>query len=153
MKHPKDVVKSVQALVDENHHLLKNIELLYKEKTRSIKADLLQKIKTENGVNFIAEKIDLNNADAVKDLMFQIKGERDNLFMVIGAELNGKATLSVMLSDNVMKEKNLNATQIIKEIAKEINGGGGGQPFYATAGGTNVDGLTAALAKAKNFLN
>ena len=98
-------------------------------------------------------KIDLNSADAIKNLSFELKGQIENLFLVLGAIVEGKPSLTVMLSDNLVKEKNLHAGNIVKELAKEINGGGGGQPFYATAGGTNADGLSKAIEGAKKFLS
>jgi alanyl-tRNA synthetase len=104
-----------------------------------------------NGLNFISAKVELNSADAIKDLAFEIREKVDNLFLIIGAEVNGKASLSLMLSDNLVKDKKLNASMIIRELSKEIQGGGGGQPFFATSGGTNIGGITKALEKAKSF--
>ena len=73
--------------------------------------------------------------------------------MILGAEVKGKPTLSIVISDNLVKDKNLNAGTIVRELGKEIQGGGGGQAFYATAGGTNSLGIQKALEKAKNYLN
>ncbi len=106
-----------------------------------------------NGINFIAEKIDLDSADAIKDLSFELRNQVDNLFMVLGAEVKGKPSLSLIISDNLVADKKLNAGTIIRELGKEIQGGGGGQPFYATAGGTNSQGIAKALEKAKSYLN
>ena len=88
----------------------------------------------------------------MKDLSFACKNEVDNLLMVLGAENNGKANLSVAISEDLTQRKGFNAGQIIREIAKEIKGGGGGQAFFATAGGKNPDGLQNALMKTKNLL-
>ena len=104
-------------------------------------------------MNFIAEKIELDSAEAIKNLSFDLKSKTENLFLVLGATVNGKPSLTVMISDNLAKEKNLHAGNIVKELAKEINGGGGGQPFYATAGGTNADGLSKAIEAARKFLS
>jgi len=106
-----------------------------------------------NGVNFLASKIELDSTDAIKDLAFQMRSEVENLFMVLGAEINGKPNLTVVVSENLVKEKGMNAGNIIRDLAKEIQGGGGGQPFYATAGGKNVAGLGSALDKAKTFID
>jgi len=81
-----------------------------------------------------------------------MRSEIDNLFMVLGAEINGKPNLTVVVSENLVKDKGLNAGQIIRDLAKEIQGGGGGQPFYATAGGKNIAGISVALEKAKSFI-
>jgi len=89
----------------------------------------------------------------LRDIAYQVKAQVENLFLVLGTEINGKAHLAVMVSENLVKEKNLHAGDIVKEIAKEINGGGGGQPFYATAGGTKPEGINNALKKAENLLN
>jgi alanyl-tRNA synthetase len=151
LKSPKDILKSVQQLLDEKSAVEKQLELLLREKVKMIKADLIGKVEQLNGLNFISAKVELNSADAIKDLAFEIREKVDNLFLIIGAEVNGKASLSLMLSDNLVKDKKLNASMIIRELSKEIQGGGGGQPFFATSGGTNIGGITKALEKAKSF--
>ena len=152
LKNPKDVVKGLQDLMDENVDLNQKINLLLNDKVKFIKAELILKIQKANGLNFIAEKIDLPSSEAIKNLCFELKGQIENLFLVLGAEVEGKPNLSVMLSENLVKEKNLNASNIVRELAKEIQGGGGGQPFYATAGGKDASGIQKALDKAKTFL-
>lgn len=153
LKNPKDIVKSVQSLIEENSALQKQMEQMLREKAKGLKSELMTKKQTVNGINFIAEKIELNSADAIKDLSFELRNQIDNLFMVLAAEVNGKPSLSLIISENLVKDKNLNASTIIRELGKEIQGGGGGQPFYATAGGTNSQGIANALEKAKTFLN
>ncbi|HEX8517344.1 MAG TPA: alanine--tRNA ligase [Bacteroidia bacterium] len=153
LKNPKDVLKSVQGLMEENSALQKQIDQMLREKAKGLKSELLNKKQSINGINFIAERIELDSADAIKDLSFELRSQVDNLFMVLGAEVKGKPSLSLIISDNLVKEKNMNAGTIIRELGKEIQGGGGGQPFYATAGGTNSQGIAKALEKAKTFLN
>ena len=153
LKNPKDVLKSIKQLLDANTDLQKQIESLLIEKSNNFKKDLIKNVQQVNGVNFISAKIDLDSAEAIKNLMFDTRSQIDNLFMVIGAEVSGKPSVSIIISDNLVAEKNLNAGKIIREIAKEINGGGGGQAFYANAGGTNLQGIENALVKAKSFLN
>lgn len=153
LKHPKDTIKTVENVLLQNNMLMKEVEQLYKEKSASIKRQLLTQVEVIDDVNVIAQKIDLNDSAFVKDLAFQLKGQMDNLFLVLGTEIKGKPNLTVVISENLVKEKSLNAGNIIREAAKEIKGGGGGQPFYATAGGTNKEGLDAAIAKAKSMLN
>ncbi|MGB3946360.1 MAG: alanine--tRNA ligase [Bacteroidia bacterium] len=153
LKNPKDVVKGLQSVLDQNAELQKQVEQMLREKAKTIKTNLLTKQQTINGINFIAEHIELDSADAIKNLSFDLRNQVDNLFMVLGAEVNGKPSLSVIISDNLVKDKNLNAGTIVRELGKEIQGGGGGAAFYATAGGTNAQGLLKALEKAKSYLN
>jgi alanyl-tRNA synthetase len=94
----------------------------------------------------------LPNADAIKNLAYQLKDIVSDLFLVLAAEIDGKPSLTVMIAENLVKEKSLNAGAIVRELAKEIKGGGGGQPFFATAGGSDVSGLDKALEKAKSFV-
>ncbi|MBK7887439.1 MAG: alanine--tRNA ligase [Bacteroidetes bacterium] len=152
VKNPKDVVKGVEALLEENESLRKQLDILQLEKSRQVKAELLKKIVENGGVNMIVEQVDLN-ADAIKNISFELKQQVDHLFCVLGSNVDGKPHLSVIISDSVVADKSLNATQIIRTLAKEIQGGGGGQPFYATAGGKNPEGLTKALEGAKNIFS
>jgi alanyl-tRNA synthetase len=149
LNNPKDVVQRVQQLVDENTALQKKLDEFTNAKAQAIKNNLLTKVKAVNGINVIAEKIELDNADAIKNISFELKNQLENLFFITGAEIDGKAHLSLIISDNLVTEKKLDATKIIRELAKEIQGGGGGQSFYATAGGKNPGGLEAAIEKAK----
>ncbi len=118
-----------------------------------VKEELLSNIQEVNGVNLVAQKIDLDDSSAIKDLAFQLKSQVENLFLVLGAEVNGKPNLTIVVSEELAKAKDLHAGNIIREAAKEMRGGGGGQPFFATAGGSYVDGIEAAIEKAKSFLN
>ncbi len=152
-KNPKNVVESVKSLFEEVTKLNKHIEELTKEQAQAIKKHLKAQVQKVNEVNFIGYKVGLNSAAAIKDLAFQLKNEMDNLVLIIGAEINEKANLSVMISESLVKEKGWNAAQIIREVAKEIQGGGGGQPFYATAGGKNPDGINAAIEKVKELIS
>ncbi|QIA09587.1 alanine--tRNA ligase [Draconibacterium halophilum] len=152
LKGSKDILGSVTTLLQQNTELSKQIDVFQQESLKMTKANLKSKVLNENGVNIIADKILIDNAGLVKDLAFQLKGEIDDLFLVIGADINGKPNLTVMISDNIVADKGLNAGQIVREAGKEIKGGGGGQPFYATAGGKDVDGLQAAIEKALSFL-
>ena len=143
----------IEGLNNVRRELQKQEEDQSKEQAKAIKEILHGKVEVINGINVIAQKIELNDSAAIKDLVFQLKGEINNLYLVLGAEVNGKPNLTIALSDNLQKDKNLHAGNIIREAAKEMQGGGGGQPFYATAGGNNVAGIDAAIAKALSFLN
>lgn len=152
VKNPKDVVKGVETLLEENEALRKQLEAFQLEKSRQVKAELLKKIVESGGVSMIVEQVDLN-ADAIKNVSFELKQQVKNLFCFLGSSIDGKPHLSLMLSDNLVADKGLNATTIIRNLAKEIQGGGGGQPFYATAGGKNPEGLSKALEGAKNIFS
>lgn len=151
LNNAQEPVKALQNLQDENASLKKQIEQLLKDKAKNLKGDLKNEITELNGVNFIAKKVDLD-ASGIKDLCFELGGEVDNLFALFGADNNGKALLSCYISKNLVAEKDLNAGQIVRELGKHIQGGGGGQPFFATAGGKNPAGIEEALEAAKNYL-
>jgi alanyl-tRNA synthetase len=144
----KDVLKSIQDLQSKNLELTKQLEKLNKEKANRLKKELNAKFVDQNGVRLLVEQVDLEAAE-IKDMVFQWRAEMPNALIVIGSESGGKPLLTVGMSDALVSEKGLNASAMIRELAKEINGGGGGQPFFATAGGSNASGLTAALNKAK----
>ncbi|MFO0478016.1 MAG: alanine--tRNA ligase [Bacteroidota bacterium] len=151
LKNNKDVVKSLSNVISENADLQKQLQLLLKEKAQEIKKQLLEKIENKNGINLIVEKIIFNSADEIKNILFEIRNQIQNCVCVLAAEVNGKPSISVIIDDELVKSKKLNAGSIVKELAKEINGGGGGQDFYAQAGGTKLEGLNAVLLKAKNL--
>lgn len=153
LKGSKDVLGTIRNLLAENVELKKQIEAFQKENAKQVKEGLKQNMREVNGVNLIAGKVALDNPALIKDLAFQLKGEVENLFLVLGAEINGKPQLTVMISDNLVQEKGWNAGAIVREAGKEIKGGGGGQPFYATAGGKDVQGLQKAIDKAVSYLN
>ena len=148
----KDLKKSIEQLVADKAELLKKLEVFENEKTALLKGNLKSEIRNSNGVNTLITKVDISSAEQLKNLSFQLKTEVENLFCVLGCELNGKPMLSVIISDNLVADKKLHAGNIVKDLAKEIQGGGGGQPFYATAGGNNLNGLQAALEKAKTII-
>ena len=152
LDNPKDIVKKAEKLRDENNELRKQVEKLEKEKNQQQKQKLLESQKQINGINVITGKLEVSSADALKEISFKLKNEVNNLFLVLGAEIDGKANLSVTISDNLVKEKNLDANKIIKDLAGELQGGGGGQAFFATAGGKNPDGIDTAIKKAISYI-
>ncbi len=152
LNNPKDFVAALGKVLDENGALKKEIEKSITEKSLALKSDLEAKIQQVGDINFLATIVDLPNAEAVKTLAYAIKGGVDNLFLVIGAEFDGKPSLTVVISDELAKEKGLNAGHIVRDLAKDIQGGGGGQPFYATAGGKHAAGLKIAIERAKEFI-
>jgi alanyl-tRNA synthetase len=152
LKQPKDLLKTVESLVNDNSKLQKEIEALQAQKTQELKDDLLHRIKQVNDTNVIAERVHVASAHVMKNLAFQLKQQVDNLYLVLAADIQGKPLITLMISENLVKQKNLDAGNIIKELAKEINGGGGGQPFYATAGGKNPDGIENVLKKSLSYI-
>jgi len=153
MNNPKDFVSSIGKLIEDNSDLRKAVENSIRERSLALMSDLTSKVENINGVNFLAVEVDLPNADAVKTLAYALKGAVENVFIVIGADFDGKPSLTVAISDELAKEKGWNAGAIVKDLAKDIQGGGGGQPFFATAGGKLSAGLVKAIARAKDFVN
>ncbi|MBQ5574486.1 MAG: alanine--tRNA ligase, partial [Bacteroidales bacterium] len=147
-----DALKNVQALIDDNAALRKQIDAHQHEKHTTLRDAHAAKAQEINGVKVIAEIVKVGNKDLLKDLSFQLRQQLGKSYIVLGAEFDGKPLISVIIADDLVKERALNAGAIVKEAGKEINGGGGGQPFYATAGGKNAAGLQAAVDKAKAML-
>ena len=141
-----DLGGTIRKYIEENAGLKKQVEEFMKEKEAQLKEKLLQSVKEVNGVKLIKFCAPLP-AETVKNIAFQLRGQiTENLFFVAGTEFEGKPMLTVMLSDNLVAN-GLKAGALVKEAAKLILGGGGGQPHFATAGGKNPDGLNAAVDK------
>lgn len=152
LKSNHGLVEAINLLMEENQQLRKKIEQFDKEQLKHIKNDLRSRIQPMNGVNLICERVDLPDAAQIKDLAYQIKGETENLYLVIGSIIQGKPILTVMISESLIASHGLHAGNIIRDSAKEIQGGGGGQPFFATAGGKDASGIDKAMAKAVEAL-
>ncbi|GJM61706.1 alanine--tRNA ligase [Persicobacter diffluens] len=152
LKNPKDAVKAIDALMKERAALAKEIEGLHAEKAQALKGDLKNAVVEKDGVNVIIKKVSIPAADQLKNLCFQMKNETENLFMVLAADVAGKPQVAVVVSENLIEAKELHAGKLVKELAKEIKGGGGGQPFFATAGGKDINGLDAVVAKASEII-
>ena len=153
LKNPKDLAKSVASLQDENRALKKQIEQLMNEQANALKKDLLQQFKEKENYKLLAAKLPLTDGTTIKNLAYQIEKETSRVVIVFGAEVNGKPQLTVVISKELTESnKDLHAGNIIRELAKSIKGGGGGQPFFATAGGKDVSGLDAAIEKAGEML-
>ncbi|GEO06797.1 alanine--tRNA ligase [Adhaeribacter aerolatus] len=147
------LTKNVERLLEENNLLKKQLEQFELKQLASQKYTLISQAKKIDQISLIAEKADVSSADYLKKLAYDIRNVvPENLVLVLTAEIDGKPQLAVMLSDNLVADKSLNAVALVKELAKEIKGGGGGQPFYATAGGKDVSGLAAIPAKAEELI-
>jgi len=151
LKGPTDLIKAVENLLDERNTLQKKITAMENEKLQDIKAGLISRMKTHKTFNLIVEKVHVPSTDSLKQLSYELKDQVENLIAVFGTEIAGKPQLSVYIAENIVNETGLNAGKIVKELAREIRGGGGGQPFFATAGGSDASGLDAALEKAKDL--
>ncbi|MEO9512648.1 MAG: alanine--tRNA ligase [Flavobacteriaceae bacterium] len=151
LNNAQDPVKAVVGLQEENSTLKKQVEQLLKDKAKGLKNDLISELEEINNIQFLAKKVDLDAA-GIKDLAFEIGGQFSNLFLLLAAEKEGKALLSCYISKELVSEKALNAGTIVRELGKHIQGGGGGQPFFATAGGKNPEGIQDALTAVTKYI-
>ncbi|NHF61414.1 alanine--tRNA ligase [Flavobacteriaceae bacterium TP-CH-4] len=151
LNNAQDPLKAVEALQEENTRLKKEVEHLLKEKAKGLKRELITELEAFDGVQFLAKKVELDAA-GIKDLCFEMGNQRNDLFLLFATEQNGKALLSCYISKEVVASKNLHAGTIVRELGKYIQGGGGGQPFFATAGGKNPAGIKEALEKSRSYI-
>ena len=151
LKHPQNIQKTLLDLIEKNNELTKSLEQFQREKSKATKAVLSTKIRAEHGIQFLGEIVDLDS-DSVKDILFQLKSEMDNFVGVIGNKDGAKCTLSLIISENLVKDKGWDASKLIRSAAQHIQGGGGGQNFFATAGGKLPSGLSLAISEIKLLL-
>ena len=147
LKHPDNLIEAVNQLQQKNLELQKQLDVFNRHKLKEIKNGLLEKTYELNGINFIYKNLDISS-DEMKQIAFEIKSEIENFVLILTSINNNKPLISLMISDELVKNRNWNAGQIIRELAKEIKGGGGGQAFFATAGGSDMDGLENVKIKA-----
>jgi alanyl-tRNA synthetase len=151
LKNPKDLLKSVEDLMARNNQLQKEVEQLTREKAGQLKIQLTTKVEKLGDVSFLASIVDLD-ANSVKDLLYQMKQEHPNFVAVIGNKEGEKCGLSLMISESLVEANQWNAAQWIREVSTHIQGGGGGQAFFATAGGKRSEGLQTAIDQIKTKL-
>ena len=151
LKNPQDTLKAVVSLQDENAKLKKQLEQLLRDKAKNLKGELATELQEINGVQFLAKQVGLD-ATGAKDLAYELGTLGTNLFIVLATADAGKPMLTCYVSKELVASKGLNAGQVVRELGKYIQGGGGGQPFFATAGGKNEAGIPEALAKAVEFV-
>jgi alanyl-tRNA synthetase len=151
LNNAQEPVKALQSLQGENVELKKQIESLLKDKAKNVKGELKNQLEDINGVLFLAKKLDLD-ASGLKDVAFDLGSQFDNLFLLFASEKEGKAFLTCYISKELVASKDLNAGKVVRELGKHIQGGGGGQPFFATAGGKHPAGIDVALKNAKSYL-
>jgi alanyl-tRNA synthetase len=151
LKNTGDPVSSIKKMQEEIAGLKKEIAHLQKSQAKGLVSELEGKLESVNDMQFLAAKLDLDTK-AIKDLLFELGKKHTDLFMVVANESEGKATISCYISKDLVKSKNLHAGTVVRELAKHIQGGGGGQPFFATAGGKNPAGIQEALKAAESYL-
>lgn len=151
LNNAKNPVKSVSDLQEENTDLKKQIEGLLKDKAKKVVAELKSELTEINGIKFLSKELDLD-ATGIKDVSFELGKRYKNLFVLFASQQNGKAILSCYISKEIVETKKLDAGKVVRELGKYIQGGGGGQAFFATAGGKNPDGIKDALEKAKDYI-
>lgn len=152
LNNAEDPVASIERILADNNQLQKQLQGLLKDKAKNMKQELKNDLQDIGGVQFMAREVELD-AGGMKDLAFELGGEVDNLFLVLGGAANGKALLTCYVSKSLAEAGKLNAGQIVRELGKHIQGGGGGQPFFATAGGKNPEGIQQALEAARTYLD
>jgi len=150
--NPQDLMKVIEGTVREKNQLSKELEKIQFEQAGNIKQDLIKNADKSTGITEIIDEVTLPNADALKKISFELKNQIDDLFMVLAADIGGKPQIAIMISDDLVSKYKLNAGNMVRELAKEINGGGGGQPFFATAGGKDIQGLKKVVPKAKELI-
>ncbi len=153
LKNPKDLSKAIKNIVSENAELKKRLEKLEARQLEIVRNELIQKAVQLNGITFIGEIVEVENADALKKLCFDLKNKLSNYAVVLASNIDGKAQVAILLDENLAASKNLEAPKIIKEhIAPLIKGGGGGQKTLATAGGQDASNLKLVIEKVKSLL-
>jgi alanyl-tRNA synthetase len=153
LKHPKDPVKAISSLQEEVKNLQKETEQLIAAQANALKKNLLAKAEKVNGITLLTARLPIQDSAALKNLAYQLDAELENAVIVFGAEVKGKPQLLVAINKSLTESNSaLHAGQLIRELAKEIKGGGGGQPFFATAGGKDAGGLDRALEKAREMV-
>lgn len=152
LKNPKDIIASAKTLMDEKHALEKKLEVLYQQQANVLKDVLAGKAMKSDGYTMISEKVSVPNADTLKNIAYALRNQFEDLVLVLAADVDGKPQVAVMIGEKLAAENKFHAGNLVKELAKEIDGGGGGQPFFATAGGKNLAGLDNVLDKAKQLI-
>lgn len=151
-KNPKDVVSAAKNLIEEKHLLEKKLEVLYQQQANLLKDELAKKGIKSGAYTLVMEKVSVPNADVLKNIAYAMRNQFNDLLMILAADVDGKPQVTVMIGEALEKTNKFHAGNMVKELAKEIDGGGGGQPFFATAGGKNLAGLDNVLDKAKALI-
>ncbi|HNG90878.1 MAG TPA: DHHA1 domain-containing protein, partial [Saprospiraceae bacterium] len=149
----RDLAKGVEGLQEENKRLQKEVERLVQEQANHLRERLRTQVALVNGIHHIAAVLPLSDANAIKTLAYELDRELGSAVIAFGSVSNDKPLLTVKISDTLAKDKGLHAGNMVRELAgKYLKGGGGGQPFFATAGGSDAGGLQAAVEAVKEYL-
>lgn len=151
VKNPIDAIKGVKNLIQQNEELQKRLEVVGNLLVLSHHEGAISRVNSHNGVNYIFEEVSFD-VENTKKLALSLSKTIENLYTVFVSNSDGKVSISVLVSDNLVKERGMNASTIVRELAKEINGGGGGQAQFATAGGKNPAGMEKVLELAINYI-
>ena len=152
LKNPKDVLASTRNLLDEKHVLEKKLEEFQQEQANRLKDELAKKATKSNGYHLIIERVSVSNAESLKNIAYGLRNQFDDLLLILAADVASKPQVAVMIGEKLAQTNKYHAGNMVKELAREIDGGGGGQPFFATAGGKNLEGLNAVLEKARKLI-
>jgi len=153
LKNPKDLITTTKTLLEEKHTLEKKLEVFQQEQANLLKDQLASKMVRNNGHSVIIEKVSVPNADVLKNIAYGLRNQFDDLVLVLAADVDSKPHVAVMIGEKLAKTNTYHAGNMVKELAKEIDGGGGGQAFFATAGGKNLNGLNAVIEKARKLIH
>lgn len=153
LKHPKDLSKALQQLLEQQKQMTKELESLHQKESQEIKQKLKAAIIAQGDVQVLVEKISLPSADALKKLSFELKNEVSGLIAILAADVAGSPQISIVMDESLVKSKDINAGQWVRELARYIKGGGGGQPFFATAGGKDLSGLDQVVEEGKKMIS
>ncbi len=151
-KNPKDLITASKSLLEEKQALEKKLEQLYVQQAGELKERLALKATRQASHTQIIERVDVPNADVLKNLAYALRNQFTDLLLILAADVDGKPQVAVMLGEALATKKIYHAGNLVKELAREIDGGGGGQDFFATAGGKNLAGLSAVLKKAHELI-
>jgi alanyl-tRNA synthetase len=150
-ENQKDLVKAVKSVLEDHGKLSKKVEKFQQNMLSLVAKQLEEKMERVGDVMLATSRIEVDNPGHLRDLAFQVRSRYPKVCLILGAEVEGKAHLAIMLADVAIKSYELSASALIREVAGEIQGGGGGQPFFATAGGKNPKGIDSALEKARSL--
>lgn len=151
LKNPKDLTEAIQGLLEERQRLQKSVEEMQHQKVGDLRGELANSVQEIGGMQVIVAQVAVPVADVLRTLAYELRQKFERLFLVLAADVEGKPQIAVMFSEALVQEKSLNAGNVVREFAKEIKGGGGGQAFFATAGGKELKGLPQVVEKAKQL--